>query len=657
MADNWQASIHENGAPASLVGVDKKHRTFNFFEKNSPLRLRYSYPCVTGQLNGDKQQINDLRTPEGVYFVEYKIANGLDFREYGGIAYTLNYPNPVDKLRGKTGHGIWIHSKGFELSPTRGCVAIDLRNIAEIGPRLTPGLPVVVAEELKGIAGFDDGVPAQLVSLMTGWTNAWSSRSPEMFNYYDPESYSRATENFTAFRQNKERLFKTLSFIKIYNREIHALEGPGYWVTWAEQLYTASNLSTEGVRRLYWQKDAAGRYRIVGMEWIPRDLGMRADFQKGRLVAQVTQPVMTDAGSEAPVPPKLDMPEQPEDPPLPAPSPALDNNKNAGISSVIAKLKEKLVAVSEPLVPSPQRRLDPPPEIEWGTGKKLTEPKENIPAIEQKPLTDTGQKGETPPEGSSVGDTAPDTGKIDAAITAWVDAIKQKNQLVSDSYDQKKYNRIINGPRGQSYGSVMQTLQREFRQPWLAVLTREPDIKIDNGIAKSSLDMLILGPQGSRQGIQDLWWSKDDTGTYKIVASQFKPMALGLEANYLEGVSEEITAMLESWRQSWEGARINDYMEFYDANAWQQGRQGAVNIRRQKENLWNRVRPALVQLSGMRFSIDPAGIRVDMNQSYADSAGKTDKGVKTLLLRFDGEQWRIKREDWANLPVMPKVID
>ncbi len=217
-ADNWQASIYEEGVPQHVVGVDKKNRTFNLFEKNSPLRLKYSYPCVTGQLQGDKQQINDLRTPEGIYFVEYKIANGLDFREYGGVAYTLNYPNPVDRLRGKTGHGIWIHSKGFELSPTRGCVAIDLRSISEVGPLLTPGTPVVVAEELKGTTADDDAL-ATLRGLMAEWSQAWESRSDRLFNYYDPDSYTRATENFTAFRQNKERLFKILSFIKIYNRD------------------------------------------------------------------------------------------------------------------------------------------------------------------------------------------------------------------------------------------------------------------------------------------------------------------------------------------------------------------------------------------------------------------------------------------------------
>ncbi|MDO5483714.1 MAG: L,D-transpeptidase family protein, partial [Desulfovibrionaceae bacterium] len=273
-ADNWRASLYDEGLPSHLVAVDKHRQTFLFFEKKSPFKLKYSYPCVTGQLPGDKQQRNDLRTPEGIYFVEYKIAGGLDFEEYGGIAYTLNYPNPVDRLRGKTGHGIWIHSKGYGLVPTRGCVAIGLKDIGQVGPQLTPGTAVVLAQHLNDQPALkpDDGTARKLRHLMHAWSDAWAARSVKLFDYYDPAAYSRGTEDFTAFRRNKERLFKTLDFIKIYNREIHVLEGPGYWVTWAEQFYTASNLSTEGVRRLYWQRGADKRFRIVGMEWTPRDL-------------------------------------------------------------------------------------------------------------------------------------------------------------------------------------------------------------------------------------------------------------------------------------------------------------------------------------------------------------------------------------------------
>ena len=64
------------------------------------------YLCTTGQAQGDKQVRGDLKTPEGVYFVVRKRTERLDFEEYGGEAYILDYPNPpVGWLRGKTAIG------------------------------------------------------------------------------------------------------------------------------------------------------------------------------------------------------------------------------------------------------------------------------------------------------------------------------------------------------------------------------------------------------------------------------------------------------------------------------------------------------------------------------------------------------------------------
>lgn len=684
LADNWQASIHENGAPKALVGVDKKHGIFNYFEKKSPLNLRYSYPCVTGQLQGDKYQTNDLKTPEGVYFVDYKIASGLDFKEYGGIAYTLNYPNPVDRLRGKTGHGIWIHSKGFDLVPTRGCVAIDLQNIAEVGPNLTPGTAVVVAEELKGVVGFDDGIPAQLMSLMNSWTNAWQARSEEMFDYYEPDSYSRATENFTLFKQNKERLFKILSYIKIFNREIHALEGPGYWVTWAEQLYTASNLSTEGIRRLYWQKDNEGRFRIVGMEWIPRDVGMRADFKSGKLVAEgpVSNPqtnTATDASySEAPKAPALNMPEQAPAPLAPTPVPVLPP---ASQPTAVSNVQEQLVAISDPLVPQPQPKGTPPDEISWGIGRKLTEPENSV----QEPVKQSEIK-QTEPARDTVENVTLPAAQPDPAITSdntrqqdepkfdsrkaqkdieqltleWVEFISEKNDGIEIFYDEKNFNRLpasLGIPRNQYLNTHIAGIKRDFTQPWLRVINNSPRLTImenpKRNIIKSEVEMMVITPQGRREGLQTLWWLADETGNYKIVGASFKPGIFGLEANYLESIGGEIAEAIEDWRKAWEKAQIDDYISHYAQDATQQGRSGAKNIRRQKEMLWDRTRPTLVHLSGLRLSVDNKGIRADMNQAYADSAGKTDKGVKTILLKYDGKNWLIQKEDWVMLPTNP----
>lgn len=693
MADNWQARIHEEAAPRHLVGVDKKRHTFNFFEKKSPLKVQYSYPCVTGQLPGDKERLNDLRTPEGVYFVEYKIASGLDFREYGGIAYTLNYPNPVDRLRGKTGHGIWIHSKGFELVPTRGCVAIDLQNIAEIGPRLTPGTAVVVAEELEPLTGAKSDTPAKMRELMRSWSKAWESRSQDMFKYYDPDAYSIATENFALFRQNKERLFKMLSFIKIYNREIHVLEGPGYWVTWAEQFYTASNLSTEGIRRLYWQKSGDGEFRIVGMEWTPRDVGMRADFQKGRLVAEGPVATASDASSEAPLAPELKMPErggETEKALPPAVAAAVPENDtfmervSEGLSRSIASLAQNLVAISDPLIPKKQPRPEMPDEIRWGTGRKMGEPaREQVspvaspdmsPSTEQAPsalpeakttppaIQATDPKNTVAPVDNPVGQPvrkpldgeaakAPTPLEVRDRVEAWHAAYEDRSGDIEKFYDKKEFNRLpvrFGVPKGQSYAANMGIIKKDFAQPWLMLVTRDAQIMDNMPIFHVRCEEMIVGPRASRQGVRDTWWKLDDKGELKIVGEKFTPKALGLEANYLEKVSGDISSMMENWRKAWESANLDEYISYYAPDASQQGRVGKRNIRQQKELLWRRVRPASVNLSGLRLALDGKGIRVDMNQSYSDNSGHADKGVKTMLLRFDGRKWLIQKEDWTD---------
>jgi len=689
LADEWQASLYNEGLPTHLVAVDKKRQTFMFFEKKSPLKLKYTYPCTTGQLPGDKQSLNDLRTPEGIYFVEYKIASGLDFKEYGGIAYTLNYPNPVDRLRGKTGHGIWIHSKGFGIEPlaTRGCVAIGLKEIDEVGPQLTPGTAVVLAENLDETAQPkpDSGTAHELRRLMQNWSNAWAARSVKMFDYYNPDAYSKAmTENFGAFRQNKERLFKSLQFIKIFNRKINVLEGPGYWVTWSEQLYTASNLSTEGVRRLYWQRGADQKFRIVGMEWTPRDLGMRADFQKGQLVAEAPLQQVSDASSEAPQPPRLDMPEaapeKSEPVALVAPQPSQDK-----AAAAKAGQADKLMAANDPLVA--RRAATPPPaEVNWGARPSMEETARNDAEATQKgaavkPAEQTAKPAETaaagqlpPPATVQAPVAAPAAAAVqtpaqpakpavaaqmaltpevqaglEKAVKAWNADFAARSADIASLYDQARYNREAGTPRGYSYNSTIRELERRFAVPWLRLISRKPRFEVQGTLAVSHCDQLVVAPNGMEQGVRSLWWTRDDKGDFRIVASQFKPEELGLAADYLDQISDDASAMIEKWRKAWEAGRIDEYIEYYADDAIQQGRWGAKNIQKQKELLWQRVKPTLVQITGLRLVADRQGIRADMNQVYADSSGHTDRGTKTLLLRYDGKNWRIAREDWALL--------
>lgn len=150
-ANAWEVHLPESALDNSLILVDKGQDEFFYLEKHGDEVTRLHYPSIHGEKEGDKQVQGDLKTPEGVYFVRGKIQVPLDFEMYGDHAYPLNYPNPIDVLRGKTGGGIWIHSKGnpIEGQATQGCVAIDLADIKALDKYLQAGTPVVIAQGIR----------------------------------------------------------------------------------------------------------------------------------------------------------------------------------------------------------------------------------------------------------------------------------------------------------------------------------------------------------------------------------------------------------------------------------------------------------------------------------------------------------------------------
>ncbi|MDR2161996.1 MAG: L,D-transpeptidase family protein, partial [Desulfovibrio sp.] len=261
--------------PPFMLAVDKAAQHLYLVEGADPPRIARSYACTTGQVKGDKRVQGDLKTPEGVYFIVNHLSSGLDYTLYGREAYTLNYPNPVDRLRRKTGYGIWIHGRGEPISPlqTQGCVAMDNEDLASLGRFLQPGTPVSLTESYRQAAtavSQDAAAIRTLRGKVLDWAGSWSARSSKMFDFYNKEAYALAQEEpFSAFQRQKERLFSTLPWIRTTVRDIQVLPGPGYWVTWFYQEYSAPNLSTQGVRRLYWQRNEPGDFQIVGMEWLP----------------------------------------------------------------------------------------------------------------------------------------------------------------------------------------------------------------------------------------------------------------------------------------------------------------------------------------------------------------------------------------------------
>lgn len=188
--------------PASsrhAIAVDASRSRLYLFE-NTPkgLRLVADYYASVGKLGTDKTVEGDQRTPLGVYFITSRLdpATLKDF--YGAGALPINYPNPLDQSRGKTGSGIWLHGTPpdqFSRAPlaTDGCLALanpDLERILRtVEPRSTP---VVIAKQLKWVAPHSVQAERQSFdAVLNAWRNAKTDGDMKrLLGFYAPDFQS-----------------------------------------------------------------------------------------------------------------------------------------------------------------------------------------------------------------------------------------------------------------------------------------------------------------------------------------------------------------------------------------------------------------------------------------------------------------------------------
>ncbi len=158
-------------APQSrhAIAIDASRSRLYLFENQSPsqaenglsaaprLKLLGDYYISVGMLGVEKSVEGDKRTPLGVYYITSTLDRENLPDLYGIGALPINYPNPLDMQRGKTGSGIWLHGTPrdqFVRAPqaSDGCVVLSnpdlekLLNTVQI--RTTP---VVIASELQWV--------------------------------------------------------------------------------------------------------------------------------------------------------------------------------------------------------------------------------------------------------------------------------------------------------------------------------------------------------------------------------------------------------------------------------------------------------------------------------------------------------------------------
>ncbi len=250
------------------IAVDaSRSRLYLFENSDKGLKLAADYYISVGKSGTDKATEGDARTPLGVYY----ITSSLDPKSlkdfYGAGALPINYPNPYDVRRGKTGGGIWLHGtppQQFARAPlaSDGCVVMANPDLKQLLRKVQIGAtPVVTARSLQWISPPQAEKEAQsFTSAITAWKDARASgNEAQLKKFYLPDfqrNNKKTTEGISAlhdeveYAQGKRVQFKDMSYL-------HWRDGDDTMVATFGEVFEGEKSGR--TRRQYWLRQ--------GSEW------------------------------------------------------------------------------------------------------------------------------------------------------------------------------------------------------------------------------------------------------------------------------------------------------------------------------------------------------------------------------------------------------
>jgi len=221
------------GESENFIYVEKSSQTLFVQRSFGPVTTRTlkSFKMTTGRVKGDKMLEGDMKTPEGIYYVQYEIPGGKLEPKYGPLAMVLDYPNPVDKLLKKTGSNIWIHGRDEEIRDlmTEGCISLDNRSTLQLEEFITHRVtPVIIADSLGKISGSErDKQSRYWASKLEDWRKNWAAGDVQRYlKHYSDSFVDEKGRDKLQFRLYKEVLAQRYEWVHIQLDDIVAYVHP-----------------------------------------------------------------------------------------------------------------------------------------------------------------------------------------------------------------------------------------------------------------------------------------------------------------------------------------------------------------------------------------------------------------------------------------------
>lgn len=288
-----------------IVAEKSTHKLHLYQNDNGLPKFIKTYQMATGKKAGDKQFQGDFRTPEGVFrFVNFLTHQDLVKRHgkqgeiYGVGAFVMNYPNPMDYRKKKTGGGIWLHSTNDETRiekglDSRGCLVAHNTDLIEISKYIELNRTnVLVTHELNFQKESTwKASKKELKSTIESWLNSWQNEDLKSYvsHYHKEQFFDKYRGNYSQFRTYKKAVFNNAGTPLVEIKNLSLLMANDYAVANFIQVYESKTIKDVGRKTLYLKRDGYYKWKIVSENWTKAGVNQKT-AEKDEVIA--FQPTM-----------------------------------------------------------------------------------------------------------------------------------------------------------------------------------------------------------------------------------------------------------------------------------------------------------------------------------------------------------------------------
>ena len=227
-----------------------------------------------GRKGGGKQREGDLLTPYGVFFIVDRLDTTPLHAKYGSAAFPLDYPSARDVQLGRTGSGIWLHGvlPGTNTPiprDTDGCIAINNAALDALAPRLNVhSTPVIVTRSLDNFAAdWTAALRDELVAMVGSWASSFLEGRSSAFVEHYAAGFSYRGLDLDAFMVLQSGELTDGDVAQVAHRELFIAADPnenGVFISrFILEIELRDGVRRELRKRLYWQRDAAGAFKVI----------------------------------------------------------------------------------------------------------------------------------------------------------------------------------------------------------------------------------------------------------------------------------------------------------------------------------------------------------------------------------------------------------